>query len=262
MSRGPARGVPALLALLGAVVLWVGRASADPYLPWYTVETPHFRIHYHGGLERVAQRVANVAETSRARLIAPLAHAPDELIHIRLVDSTDSANGSATALPYNTIRLFVTAPEDLSNLGDYDDWMLSLVTHEQVHVFHMDTISGPAAILNALLGKTYAPNQVQPRWILEGLAVAMESRLTSGGRLRSSLFDMYLRADVLEHNLAGLDRMSHDVRRWPNGDIWYLYGGKFIGWLLDTYGADTFGAVIADYGDNLVDEDRVNGLDG
>jgi hypothetical protein len=245
------RGGAALVAF-AATALLGGQSRADPYLTWRTVESPHFRVHYHGGLAELAQRTASVAEASRERLRTVLGRAPDEITEIALSDSTDSANGSATALPYNAIRLYVTAPEDMAPLGDYDDWMVGLVTHEQTHIFHLDNMGGGAAILNRILGKAYAPNHVQPRWILEGLAVAMESRLTSGGRLRSSLFDMYLRADVQEHHLAGLDQMSHSVRRWPNGDIWYLYGGEFIGWIHDTYGPDTFAAVAADYGNNIV----------
>lgn len=239
--------------LLVALVLCARTVRAgDPRLDYFTVETPHYRIHYHGGLEAVAQRTASLAEAIRERLAPPLSHAPDETTHILLVDATDSANGSASAIPYNAIRLFVTAPEDLSVLGDYDDWMTTLVTHEQAHVFHIDNITGVPALLNVLLGKTYGPNQVQPRWILEGLAVAMESRLTSGGRLRSTMFDMFLRADVLDDRIVPLDQMSHGPRRWPFGNIWYLYGGKFIGWILDTYGEDTFGAVSTDYGNNVL----------
>ncbi len=39
--------------------------------------------------------------------------------------------------------------------------------------------------------------------------MVMESEHTSGGRLRSSQFDMYLRADVLEDRLARLDQISN-----------------------------------------------------
>lgn len=252
-GRSPGAALFALASVLLCTLLLTSPAHAgDPYLDWYTVETPHFRVHYHGGLELMAQRTASLAEAIRERLAEPLANRPDEIVHILLTDTTDSANGSATIVPYDAIRLFVTAPEDLSTLGDYDDWLTALVTHESAHVHHIDNISGVPTVPNAIVGKIYAPNQVQPSWIREGIAVAMESLLTSGGRVRSAIFDMYLRADVLEDNFATLDQMSQDVRRWPGGDIAYLYGGKFMGWLVENYGRDVLGAVAKDYGANLI----------
>src|SRR5690606_9536928 len=120
-----------------------------------------------------AQRVATLAETIHRRLVPHLGWEPTEIVHILITDNTDAANGSATATPYNAIRMFVSAPDDMSPLGDYDDWLSELLTHEYTHVLHVDNISGLPALLNAILGKSYAPNQAQPRWILEGLAVAM-----------------------------------------------------------------------------------------
>ena len=241
------------VACLGLLGSWTGRAKAgDPYLEWYTVKSPHFRVHYHGGLEDIAQRTASSAESVYARLVPQLGWSPKEVTEIVVTDDTDSANGSASTLPYNTVRLFATAPDDMSPLGDYDNWINELVTHEYTHILQIDNTSGLPAIGNAVLGKTFAPNQAQPRWILEGLAVVMESAHTSGGRLKSTQFDMYLRADVLEHRLARLDQISNPARRWPGGNLWYLYGAEFIGWIVDTYGPDTYAAVAADYGATVI----------
>ncbi|HEX7452763.1 MAG TPA: hypothetical protein VF294_10775, partial [Polyangiaceae bacterium] len=241
------------VACLGLLGSWTGHAKAgDPYLEWYTVKSPHFRVHYHGGLEDIAQRTASSAESVYARLVPQLGWSPKEVTEIIVTDDTDSANGSASTLPYNTVRLFATAPDDMSPLGDYDNWINELVTHEYTHILQIDNISGLPAIGNAVLGKTFAPNQAQPRWILEGLAVVMESAHTSGGRLKSTQFDMYLRADVLEHRLARLDQISNPARRWPGGNLWYLYGAEFIGWIVDTYGPDTYAAVAADYGATVI----------
>ncbi len=63
---------------------------------------------------------------------------------------------------------------------------------------------------------------------------------------------MYLRADVLEDNLARLDQISHSPRRWPSGNLWYLYGSKFIDYILKTYGDSTYAAVATDYGARIV----------
>lgn len=238
----------ALLALLCPRQALAG----DPYLTWYTVKSPHFRVHYAAGLEDIAQRTASSAEAVYERLVPQLGFAPKQVTEIVVTDDTDSANGSASTLPYNTIRLFATAPDDMSPLGDYDNWINELVTHEYTHILQIDNTSGLPALGNAILGKTFAPNQAQPRWILEGLAVVMESQHTSGGRLRSTQFDMYLRADVLEHRLARLDQISNPARRWPSGNLWYLYGAKFIDFIVDTYGPQTYGAVAADYGAALI----------
>ena len=250
-TRRPSAAIGVLLAAALLLIAPAARAG-DPYLEWWTVKTPHFRIYYHSGLRSHAQRLARLAEETHRRLVPPLGWSPSEVTHVVLTDDTDAANGSATALPFNAIRMFISAPDDMSVLADYDDWLLELFTHEYVHILHVDNISGIPAILNAVLGKSFAPNQAQPRWVLEGLAVAMESAHTSGGRVRATTFDMFLRTDVLEGNLARLDQMSHSVRRWPSGNLWYLYGGKFVSWINEIYGPDTFAAVATDYGQNPI----------
>lgn len=234
--------------MLLATLLAKGARAGDPYLRWSTISTPHFRVHYHSGLDAIAQRTATVAERVHAQLSRQMGWAPKIVTHVVLTDTSDSANGSAYAQPYNAIRLYVSAPEDMSTLADYDDWHVELVTHEYTHILQIDTMSGLSSLVNAIFGRLWVPNQYQPRWVLEGLAVAMESQHTGAGRLVSTHFDMYLRADTLEDNLATLDEVSQSPRRWPSGDIWYLYGSKFIAWILDTYGPDTFATVAKSYG--------------
>lgn len=245
------QGFACALASMLTLATQAARAG-DPYLDWFTITTPHFRVSYHSGLDESAQRTATLLEAIHKRLTPQLGWQPSEITEVVISDVTDSANGSATALPYNAVRLFASAPDDMSPLGEYDDWIAELTTHEYTHILHVDNISGIPALMNAVLGKTSAPNQVQPRWVLEGLAVALETEHTGGGRLRSSHFDMILRADVLEGRLARLDQISNPARRWPTGNLWYLYGGAFIAWIADVYGPDTYGSVATDYGKNPI----------
>ncbi len=240
------------MAVASALASPEARAANDPSLAWHTLETAHFRITYYSGEAEVAQHVADLAEGIHARLAPILGWTSGERTELILGDQTDGANGSATALPYNAIRLNVTAPDDLSPLGDVDDWYLELLTHEYTHILHTDLIRGVPALVNALIGKTLAPNQVQPRWLLEGLAVYEETSKTSGGRLRSSLWNMYMRADVLEDNVATLDQFSNSVRRWPQGNLWYLYGSFFLRWIAETYGEVAIKKMIDDYGRQIV----------
>ena len=123
-------------------------------------------------------------------------------------DDTDAANGSATAAGRPRISLLAEPPDDLSVLGDYDDYVYLLVAHEYVHVLHLGTIGGVPSWLNVVFGDVWVPNGAQPRFVTEGLATYQESHLTGAGRLRSALFDMYLRADVLEDRVLDLGQLA------------------------------------------------------
>jgi Tol biopolymer transport system component len=223
-----------------------GIAQQDPRLRWQTLESEHFRVHYHQGLEPVAQKAVRVAEASFARIVPVLGWEPSQTIQLVLSDTTDVANGVASAQPYNTMHLFVTPPGDLSPLGDYDDWLTELVSHELTHVLHLDHVWGLPAVVNTIFGKVLTPAQYYPRWFLEGLAVVQESRRTSAGRLRSTMFDMWLRMDVLEGQMLRLEEITNDPRRFPYGHIRYLYGSRFLGWIVGRFGEEALERVIAD----------------
>jgi hypothetical protein len=240
------------IALMVATLARPAHARNDPKLLWKTIETKHFRISYYSTEDLVAQHVATLAEGIYARLKPHVGWDPSEITEVVLTDQTDSANGSAGALPFNAVYLNVTAPDDMSPLGDVDDWYLELLTHEYTHILHTDHITGIPALINRILGKTFAPNQVQPHWLLEGLAVYEESTQTSGGRLRSSMWNMWMRADVLENSIATLDQFSNVPRRWPQGNIWYLYGSFFLQWIAETYGEQAIRAMIDDYSAQVI----------
>ncbi len=224
----------------------------DPRQIWMTFETAHFRVHHYQGLEPAARRVAAIGEGIYERVGHLLGWRPRQIVEIVLSDNSDDANGSAISVPFNTISLFVTAPEDLFIHGDYDDWLQGLVLHEFTHIAHTDNISGLPAIINAILGKVYPPNAVQPRWIVEGLAVYVESTLTTGGRLQSSVWDMFLRGEVLGNTIMTLDQIGHVPNRWPHGNTWYLYGSYFIEYLAQRFGPQFIARISTEYGGTLV----------
>ena len=93
---------------------------------------------------------------------------------------------------------------------------------------------------------------MSPPWLTEGLAVFQETARTAGGRGRSSLFDMYIRADALGAGLPDLDEMSGDPRSWPGGVARYLYGGRFVTWLARERGEVGIAAFSKEYGGRLI----------
>jgi hypothetical protein len=219
---------PALAALAVVAALAADARAGDPDRVWQTVESEHFAVHFAAPLAEVGQRVAVIAERAYRVLTPVLDHRPAGKTHIVLIDDNDGANGFANVLPRNAVTLYASAPISLSVLADHDDWLYLLFAHEYTHILHLDSIGGLARWYNALFGKTWAPNQVMPRWIIEGLATYEESKRSSAGRTRASLFDAYLRVPVLAGDEQRLDEFTNSPLKFPRGNAAYLYGSHFL----------------------------------
>lgn len=216
------------------------------------MDSPHFEVTYHEGLYTLALHATRSLERAHELLVPFLDAEPRSKTRVLLADDTDGANGSATAFGRPQIWLLAEPPEALSVLGDYDDYIFLLVAHEYVHVLHLGTVNGLPSWLNVLLGDVWIPNGLQPRFVVEGLATYQESLFSSAGRMRSALFAMYLRADVLDDRLLDLGQLSHGPGRWPWGSSWYLYGGKLIEYLAATRGDEALRAYSHTYGSSLI----------
>ncbi len=229
------RRTTAITCLL-ACLLCGPAAAYDPALAWKTIKTAHFAIHFHTGTDELAARVAALAEEAFARVAGALEHAPAGRIQLVISDHTDSANGSAGVLPYNQVNVLASPPADLSVLNDYDDYLWILLVHEITHIVHMDTVHGLPRIINMVFGRTAFPNGAQPVWFTEGMAVHMESAFSSAGRIRSSLFLMYLRTAALAGTIPTIDQLSGLMKDWPQGTAPYLYGSFFIDYIARRFG--------------------------
>lgn len=232
-------------SLVALILLGVagGAHARNVDLKWRTIETEHFYVHFQAGNEEAAERNAMLAEKAYGELTGAWGHDVFLKTHITISDSQDTANGSATASPYPQIIAYTTAPESLSVLEAYDDWIDILITHELVHVVHLDTVHGIARGLNAVfglgvLGKVSMPNIVQPRWMIEGVATMHESKFSALGRRRSAQFDALIRMAVLDGTFATIDQVSSGARVFPHGTSVYLYGVHFMHYIMARYGED------------------------
>src|SRR4029079_11019649 len=80
----------------------------------------------------------------------------------------------------------------------------------------------------AIFGRHTAtfPNARSPRWLTEGIAVAYESSLGSGGRLNGT--ELYTTLDVVAgHRPVTPGRLSISSPYWPGGEVAY-FGGAWI----------------------------------
>jgi len=238
-------------AAAAALLLAAATAHAQPYDPafrWRTLDTPRFRIHYHQGEEAIAQDVAHEAERANALLAPKLGYAPRRT-EIVVSDDQDDANGMATPVPYDTIRLYAVPPSSSSELQDYRSWLRQLVQHEYTHILHLDHVGGFPALVNSVFGKLWPPNGLTPSFLIEGLAVLNESEGDPGaGRNGSALYDMEARALALDGPFPRLDEASNPFLRWPLGDVPYLLGGRFMGFLEARYGPGPIAGFVAEQG--------------
>ena len=258
----PARRVARCVSPLAAAALLfaslctfspsAAQAYDDPGVSYETIVTPHFEVHYQSQLEALAKRTALLCEESYAVLVPLLAWTPAARTQVFINDRLDTANGSATTYARNTINIFGMPPESESVLGYYDDWLRILVYHEYVHILHLDTTLGLSPYINTVLGKLSNPNQLLPRWYIEGLAVYHESARTGTGRVNSSLYRMWLRAEMLRNDPADLAQVSSGVVRWPFGSLAYLFGGFFVDWIARRHGEAFFTEFHRLYGARLI----------
>jgi len=228
------------IALAAALVLGAARAMCAQLPPnedWRTLHTRHFRVHFTPPLEAEARRAAINAERAYAELSTELVP-PRGTIDLVLSDNVDYVNGYATPFPSNRIVLFARPPTDASGLRNYADWNALVVTHELTHIFHLDRARGIWSAGQAIFGRNplLFPNLYEPRWVLEGLAVYYESRLTGVGRLESSEHSMIARAAALANRLPTLQELSPGTSRFPGGEVIYVYGSLLFDYLSRTRG--------------------------
>ena len=212
-------------------------AQPAPYRHWQTLRTAHFDVHAARGLEREGRAAATYAErayTELARQLAP----PRGRIDLIVSDDADYSNGYAIVSPTPRIVIFATPPIEHAGLRFNEDWLELVITHELTHIFHLDRTRGVWRVAQTLFGRAPSlfPNAYSPSWLVEGLAVYEESRLTHGGRLNDAQHRLYARAGAIEGRLFRLDELSLGTSRFPAGEGAYGYGSLFVDWLARAHG--------------------------
>ncbi len=201
----------------------------SPFWKWKTLESDHFRVTFPEELEKTANRATQFFEEAH-RFLSPLFQwDPPHKTQILVINNTDSQNGLTSPIARYGIVLWVTPPDYGFGSHYYDDWLRLLVIHEYTHFLNMDTTDDFYEPLRYLIGDSFLPNSLWPPWMLEGLAVYMETRFTKGGRGRSPYYEMILRAAVEDSVLntpefITLDKINGTNPYFPSGDTRYIFG--------------------------------------
>lgn len=231
-------------------------ANIDTSFEFSTIETSHFSIHFHQGLEDIAQKAASIAENMHKTLVAEFKWEPREKTQIVLIDNSDFTNGFANVLPYNTIYIQVVPPSIDMTIGEYEDWLKILIVHEYSHILTMDPARGYSKVMRSIFGKPIPagdlfsflmflaagpPNVFLPSWWHEGIATWSETEYTAVGRGRSTFYEMIFRMAVSDNNIPTVDKINGEVPYWPDGHMPYIFGLRLQKYIADKYGKEALG---------------------
>ena len=224
-----------------------------PELEWETIETEHFVVYYHQGLDRTPRIVAKIAEEIYEPVTSLYKFEPDGKVHIITKDTDDYSNGAAYYYD-NKIEIWAT-PMDFILRGTHN-WLRNVVTHEFTHIISMQRARKmprryPALYFqsigyekekrkdvlygfpNILISYPYA-GTVIPMWFAEGLAQYGSNKF--GYDHWDSHRDMILRVGVLNNALLSLNEMGVFGKNSIGNESTYNQGYSLVRYIADKYG--------------------------
>jgi hypothetical protein len=226
------------------------RAQAPPpELRYQTLHTENFRVTYPEGLEEVGARAAERAERAFAALSEGFLPPPATPIDLLVTDHMDISNGFARVAPSNRIVIWLRPPVDGLALSHFDDWLELVITHELVHVFHLDYAGPLGRAARAVFGRPprrwpFFVGNTLPSAVIEGVAVHLESELTDGGRLHGTFQEAMVRSQAAEHRAEGVGQGLGASPVWPAGNRPYVYGSLFFVHLAERFGDEAVAAFL------------------
>ncbi len=219
---------------------------ADTAQDWQTFETTNFRVHYTPEYKQWALSSAVEMEKIRTLIKQQQGRVLTEKVDTYIVDPFNAANGFAIPLssaPYMT--LFATPPQSDSIIANSTGWQQLLVLHEYVHLVHLgqkDRANWRSNIANWF--DLYDASQItEHRWVSEGYATLLESKLTGRGRLYNNAVEAIIQQFAREGALPTYAQLSKTNEDYLSGSMAYLVGVRYLKWLEENYGEETLDAV-------------------
>ena len=210
---------------------------------YYTLEGPHFFVHFPEGYEDLASKLMVQAEEIMAELGEKMNLTINDKGHFVIEDPIDLSNGYATNTFYPLIAFYPVFPGDplLGGLGpDIDDWFETLLWHEGTHLYHVEMTKFPNQYITKIFGRypTFYPIWSSPLSNIEGFAVYNETHYQRVGRGSGSIYPMILDAAIDAGDLPDPKSTlgTYDLDRYDLAGLPYIYGWNFLEFLADTYG--------------------------
>ena len=142
--------------------MWLWNQRTHPELKWQTLETEHFNIHYHQGIEAIAEKGALIAEQVYQPILDQLQ--VEDFGKSDIVFSAEDEIMNGFAMPSNQIFIWVSQNDVAGHFGGSDKWLKMVLTHEFQHVVQFQAHRTWAGVFGGMS---------IPSWWLEGMAEYM-----------------------------------------------------------------------------------------
>ena len=142
--------------------MWMWNQRTHPELEWHTLETEHFNLHYHQGLESIAEKGALIAEQTYQPIMDQLQ--VKDFGKTDIVFSAEDEIMNGFAMPSNQIFIWVSQNDVAGHFGGSDKWLKLVITHEFQHIVQFQAHGTWAGIFGAIS---------IPAWWIEGMAEYM-----------------------------------------------------------------------------------------
>ena len=175
----------------------VNAAAQHPFsTKWYSIKTPHVKIIADEEInQQDVYRIVNSIDKVFACDTVTLKDTPRR-IPLVMSNTSMTSNGYVTLFPYKMYWYGLPFQDNTLGIGE---WYQNLAVHEYRHVVQYQSINHGftkfVGIMTGAFGRSGMRYSI-PNWWFEGDAVYAETMLTSGGRGRTSSFDL-LTASIL-----------------------------------------------------------------
>ncbi|MBB6479190.1 collagenase [Spirochaeta isovalerica] len=217
-------------ALFLPALLW-----SHDFTGWNRISTEHYTFIFEEFDEETASELAGYSEEIYTLVTEFFDYRPGH-ISIYLNSRVDLPNGNFYPLP-GSIVLYPAYPLNCENTTGSSSWLYELLLHEMVHYVQLEKPVGMFGGLSRVFGKDLASanGAFLPAWMVEGIAVYLESRYTGGGRGNNLYFQAYTKAAAWEDKYFTLEQLAYSSDFPPYNRI---YSG---GYILTRYMIETFG---------------------
>jgi len=218
----------------------------DSAQDWQTFETENFRVHFTPEYRQWALSSAREMENVRTLIKEQQGRVITEKVDAYIVDPYNAANGFAFPLSHRPyMAFFATPPQSDSIIANSTGWQQLLVLHEYVHLVHLGQKSRSNWRNN--LANWYdlfdASLINKERWVSEGYATLLESKLTGRGRLYNNQVEAIIQQFARQGALPTYKELNSASDKFMSGSMAYLVGVRYLKWLEENYGQDTLDAV-------------------